>query len=272
MIPGTEPVDAAAAYSGEPFFRVEGALVVPGPRASGPWSEEMLNGRNVVALCAWAVERDYGADGLLCARLVVDLLRPVPRAPLRVETKAVRSGGRLRAVDVELTADGTLVTRATALLLRPSEAMPGGPWRPPEWEMPHPDTLARLDTEQTRNVRLDVRPEVEGVFFPEGRRRLWVREKIELVEGEPWTPFMRAAAVADLANPLANRAEVLHYINADVTVHLARLPVGEWIGIETMDHLAADGICLGGGSIYDLDGRIGWSSVACLVTAAPPVI
>ena len=254
------------------FFRLEDGLVLPEPLAAGPWSDEMLNGSNAFALAAWAVEREHGEEGLLCARLVVDLLRPVPMAPLRVETRTVRAGGRLRAVDVELHAEGTLAARGTALLLRPGEPAPGGPWRQPEWELPHPESLPRLENEQTRNVQLDVRPELEGVFFPPGRRRFWARQQIELVAGEPWTPFLRAAAAADLANPTANRGETMRYINADVTLQIVRPPTGEWIGLETLDHLASDGIAFGAASLYDLDGRFGWCSVAALATAATQVI
>ena len=41
----------------------------------------------------------------------------------------------------------------------------------------------------------------------------------------------RAALSADFASPLANSGPAgIDYINADLTLHLGRLPEGEWIG------------------------------------------
>lgn len=188
-----------------------------------------------------------------------------------METSLVRNGGRLRAVDVELAVDGVAVARASSLLLRCGEQPPGTPWRPPDWSFAHPLELARLDSPESRFLRMDVRTADGTGFFGAGRRRLWLREEAALVGGEDWTPFMRAAGVADVASPLANRGdEPLRFINADVTMYLGRLPVDEWLGLEVLDHLSDAGVAVGGCSIYDTAGRIGWCSVASLATAAPP--
>ena len=256
----------------EPFFRREGALIIPQPHAVGPWEGAMMNGRNTVAILAWAIERDHGEDGLVCARLTVDLLRPIPLAPISISTRRTRDGKRLRAVIAEAVVDGKLVATASALLLRQGEHPEVDPWRPPEWDMPHPETLERLVSPEAENVQLDTRPEFAGRFFAEGQRRLWFRETISLVDDEPWTPFLRAAAMGDLTNPLANKAEVLRFINADVNVYLSRLPRGEWLGLEVLGHESDTGICIGSCAIYDTEGRIGWSTVAGLATAGSPVI
>ena len=254
------------------FFRTDGELLVPQPPARGPWADPTINGRLVVAVAARAVEREHCDDECRCARLTVDLLRPPPLEPLRVTTRTVRAGGRLRAVDAEVTADGVLVARATALVLRRGAQPAVEPWAPPAWTMPPPLSLRQLVSAETENLQMDVRPELEGRFFADGRRRLWLREQIALVDGEAWTPFTRAAGVADIASPLANRAEVLRFINADVTVYLAREPADEWIGLEALDHVSDAGIALGACSLYDTAGRIGWCSVAGLAVAAPPAI
>ena len=70
---------------------------------------------------------------------------------------------------------------------------------------------------------------------------------------------------ADLPNPLANSGvEGLQFINADLTLLLARPPVSEWIGLEVTDHLSHDGIAIGSCKLYDTTGAIGWSSVCAL--------
>jgi acyl-Coa thioesterase superfamily protein/acyl-CoA thioesterase superfamily protein len=273
MGPGREPgARGPTVGQSEQFFRADGETLVPQPSARGPWAEPTINGRLMIAVAARAVEREHGGDGFHCARLTTDLLRPPPLQPLRVTTRAVRAGGRLRAIDAEVTADGVLVARTTALLLRRGDQPPIEPWAPPSWTMPPPLSLVRLESPETENLRMDVRPEFEGRFFADGRRRLWCREQIPLVDDEDWTPLTRAAGVADIANPLANKGNVLRFINADVTVYLAREPADEWIGLEVLDHLSDAGIALGACSLYDTAGRIGWCSVAGLAVATPPII
>jgi acyl-CoA thioesterase len=91
---------------------------------------------------------------------------------------------------------------------------------------------------------------------------VWLREERELVAGVPLTPFMRAAIAADLANPFANSGDRgLGYINSDVTLYLHRLPAGEWIGMEVVNHHATDGVAIGQVVLYDRAGAIGTSSV-----------
>ena len=71
-------------------------------------------------------------------------------------------------------------------------------------------------------------------------------------------PFLRAALASDVTNLLANSGDRgLGYINADLTLYLARPPVGEWIGCEATDHADAEGVAFGSSSLYDRDGRIG---------------
>ena len=81
-------------------------------------------------------------------------------------------------------------------------------------------------------------------------------------EGEPLTPFMRAAIAADFTNPFANSGEGgLNFVNADVTLYLHRLPVGEWVGFEVSGHHSAQGVAVAECTVYDEDGPIGRSTV-----------
>jgi hypothetical protein len=87
----------------------------------------------------------------------------------------------------------------------------------------------------------------------------------DLVEGEPLTPFVRAALAADFASPFANAGDHgLRYINSDVTLYLHRTPVGEWIGLEVVNHQATDGVAIGECRVFDEVGAIGTASVAAL--------
>jgi hypothetical protein len=77
---------------------------------------------------------------------------------------------------------------------------------------------------------------------------------------------VRAALAADFASPIANsHTGGLDHINADLSLHLGRLPVGEWIGIDVAERVAADGVSVASCRFHDAGGPIGWSSVCAVL-------
>jgi acyl-CoA thioesterase len=65
---------------------------------------------------------------------------------------------------------------------------------------------------------------------------------------------------------LANAgAHGLDYVNADITLYLHRLPVGEYIGFEVSSHESSEGIAVGDTTVYDIEGPIGRSVVCAVV-------
>lgn len=248
------------------FFQPRDGGLDPHPDARAPWSPDMLHGRLLAGLAAWAIERDHGDDAFVPVRLTVDLYRAPAMARTTVETKLVRAGGRVRAVDALLTVGGHDVARASSLWLKRSEA--GDESDIPHttaWDAPPPGA----DDEAEPVMWFDVRPIGDRGFGAPGPapRRVWLRDRRELVAGVEHTPFVRAALCADFASPFANSgADGLAYINADLTLHLGRLPIGEWIGIETNDRIAADGVSVAECRYFDQTGPIGFSSVCAVLT------
>lgn len=247
----------------EPFFTPGEGGLVPGPKAVGPWATDMLHGRLLAGLAAWAIERDHAAEGFVPMRLTVDMFRNPPMAPATVTTTLVRAGGRVRALDAVVSMGGRDVARASALYLRAGEEPADGAVAvTPPWDAPDPETLVgQLEPDASFEV---VTPEGRSWGAP-GRRQVWVRDRRQLVAGVDSSPFVRAALVADIASPLANFSESgLDYINADLTLHLGRLPVGEWIGAETTIRVAADGLAYAACTLHDVEGPVG-SSTVCAV-------
>jgi acyl-CoA thioesterase len=205
------------------------------------------------------------------SRLTVDLLRPVPNALLDVHVETVRKGGRIHVVEASLLADGELVTRATALLLRrleepmaiepPASSLEGpagleprtlGDWmgnRAPGAPLP-PGQKEGLHT--TIEVRWLSRGEA-------GPNRAWVRLPAPLVEGEANTPLVLAATLSDFTNAFANSGPRLPVgmINADITLYLHRYPAGEWLCLETQRLAQPSGLAVSAATLYDEEGPIG---------------
>jgi hypothetical protein len=227
----------------------------------------MLHGRLLAGLAARAVE-DADDNAMRVVRLTVDMFRTPPMSALHVTTQVIRDGRRVRVADVSIRSSDVEVARASALLLRSGTHPAGAIWRAPEWDAPHPDTLASRDAGDGYGG-WDIRLLSPGGFWTSERKRLWARDRWQLVAGEEPSPVVRAALAADLPNPLANSsAEGLHFINADLTLFLARRPVSEWIGLEVADHAGHDGVAIGSCTLYDADGAIGWSTTCAITNTA----
>ncbi len=77
---------------------------------------------------------------------------------------------------------------------------------------------------------------------------------------------MRVATSAYLSSPVANSGgDGLDFINADITLNLARLPTSDWLGFETIFHENADGVSAASCVIHDLDGAVGLSTVSAVL-------
>jgi hypothetical protein len=255
------------------FFSATAGGLEPHPDARAPWSADMLHGRLLAGLAAWSIERDHGDDGFAPVRLTVDLYRAPAMQRTTVETTAVRSGGRVRVADALLHVGGVEVARASTLWLRRGEVPDGDEEVPvtPPWDAPPP--VASTPEGIRADPGFELAP-AGGLGFGEvgsGPRRAWLRDRRELVAGVALTPFVRAALLADFASPFANAGpHGLDYINADMTLHLGRLPLGEWIGIESDDRVADEGVSVVQCRYYDEEGAIGWSSACAVLNPRMP--
>jgi hypothetical protein len=225
----------------------------------------MLHGRLLAGLAARAVEDADHHPELRIARLTVDMFRSPPMSALQVATRIIRSGRRVRVMEVSIRSADVEVARASALLLRRGPHPDGVPWHAPAWHAPLPETLP-VPSDADENGGWEIRLISPGGFWSAERKQLWTRDRWQLVAGEDLSPAVRAAIAADLPNPMANSsAEGLQFINADLTLFLARPPVSEWIGVEVSGHLGHDGIAVGTCTLYDTTGAIG-SATVCAIT------
>ena len=161
----------------EAIFRVDGANVVTSPHAAGPWDPNMQHGGAPASLVVWAAERIPTAAPMQIARATIDLMRPVPVAPLTIETEVLREGRKIQLCAVRLYAGGTLTVGATVLKIKRASSA--------------------LDFRQ-------------------------------------WT-----------------------FLNADLTVSMAREPVGEWILLDAVSWIGSDGAGLAMARLADVKGYFG---------------
>lgn len=237
----------------------------------GPWDPAAQHGGAPAALLAGAIEATLPGHEMRVARVTLELLRPVPIGALRVEAELVRPGRRVQLVRAALYSEGQEVARALALRMRRGDGPSVGWARQGEPRRPGPDTAAGsaeglggaygLESIELRAVR--------GVPTVPGPCLAWGRLRVDVVAGEPISPLQRALAAADFGNGISSVADWREwgFINPDLTVYLERDPVGEWIGLDAVSTLSADGTGLAESVLLDERGRFGRAVQSLLVMA-----
>jgi hypothetical protein len=212
-------------------------------------------------------------DGTHVARLAYAFLAPVPLAPLRVQTRVVRPGRRLQLVEAELTVDGAPVMRVQATRLRradvclpagpDAEAVPGGPPSAGA-QSPFPGEAPGL--EGFHRTAMEIRF-VGGTGYGKGPALAWFRFVRPLVGDQPASPVALVAAAADFGNGVSRILDFDEhlFVNTDLSIHLQREPVGEWVLLEARTRVERQGTGLATSRLYDERGPIGVAAQSLFV-------
>ncbi len=241
----------------------------------GPWSPDTLHGGPVVGLLAHTVEQAAADSPMLCSRLTVEMLRPVPLAILETEAVVVKQGRRATLIDAALRAEGVVVARASSQWIAadlaaaplggtvperpdtPSDGRSGG-----EFEYPMPGF--NCDAAELRYV--------VGSHEAPGPGITWIRLESPLIAGRVNTPLVTVATVSDLAAAAGwdESPGGGSYINPDITLQLTRLPRGGWIAVDARVEHGGNRAALLEAVVFDDHGPIG-RVLQSLVEAPSPM-
>jgi len=260
------------------IFLTDGSSFTPTAHARGPWDPNALHGGAPAALMAAALERVEPGSQLPIARLGVELLRPIPLAPLKLSTSIVRPGRRVQELAGELSAvlDGVelVVARASALRVQAVAAEvadaatalaahdAGGSPQPGHLPPPQEGRLVRFALDDPdRDSFAASAMEMRWLSDPRelGPAQVWMRLRHPLLAGEPLSALARLAATADFGNGVgaALPFERFLFLYADLTLHLQRQPLGEWIGLDARTWLHGGGTGLAESVLHDVHGPLG---------------
>jgi hypothetical protein len=257
--PPTLPGVRGAEY----VFEVDGGVARPTEFARGPWSPHAQHGGAPSALLAGQLERFDLGTATFPARFTLELMRPVPLAPLRIERRTIRPGKKVQLVQGSLFADDVEVVRATLLRLREQpvdfevEAIAGN-----DRQLPAPGAPEKLGGAWTIGTGFWNAVEVSrahGEWGRPGPAGMWLRLAVPIVAGEEPSPFQRVAAAGDFGNGVAAAFDRDRYscINPDLTITLHRLPMGEWVGLDSSTFPERTGFGVAESVLHDERGRIG---------------
>jgi Thioesterase-like superfamily len=247
------------------FFEPDGELLVPSELTRGPWDPGAQHAGPPSALVARAIERHEPREGLRVGRITLEILQPVPLAPLSVNVQVARPGRSVELLEASLSGpDGELIrarawrVQASDLRLDEQEPPPAGPDAGTEGE------FFATGQEVGYHTAMEYRF-LKGGFVVPGPATVWMRSRVPLVSGEETTPLQRTFVTADSGNGVSAALDWRKtiFINTDLTVHLLREPVGEWVCLDAVTHV--DGLGMADSALYDERGRIGRAVQTLLV-------
>ena len=251
------------------FYVPDGDGFVSTQWTRGPWDERAQHAGPPAALVGRAFEQQQ-PSGLQVARFTLEILRPIPIARLTIDVDPVRTGKRVQYLQASLKADGEEVARASAWRIRTAdEPMPATAAETPPFD--GPDRVEAVEShdvggEQSYFLAMEWRY-ARGSIVVRGPSSVWIRMRVALVEGEPVAPLSRILAAADSGNGISAMLDFrTHlFINTELTVHLSRMPAGEWVCIDAETRQDANGIGIAQSIIWDEQHRLGAGAQSLLI-------
>jgi hypothetical protein len=255
------------------LFVADGDRFVPTLLTQGPWSRDHQFGGAPSALVAHVADRAPSLVPMQVARLTVDLLRPVPIAPLSTQVRVRREGRRIQVLEVTLHADEVEVVRASALRMRVTDLshldLPTGPAMsgPPAVPLRPYEGPRRTERPLGMERALEYAYEHPGRMFAEPT---WLRLAVPVVHGSVMSGLERMAYVADAVSGIGHpMGAPLTGINADISMSVVRYAVGEWLCVIGSGWVGPEGIGVAHATLADEAGVVASVGVSRLVDETP---
>lgn len=240
------------------------------PTTASPWGPTSQHFSPPAALTTRALEQLPDAQGRVLGRVTFELLGPVPVGRLEVSARVVRPGRTVALAEATLVdADRDRpVCRASAWLFPDIEQgaaaagppLPHGPADGELHERPRGWSGGYLDAVDWRWVA--------GAVLTPGPATVWARPLVPLLPDEAWTPTTLVMAVVDSASGVSAMLDpaVWSFMNTELTVHLLRPPVGDWLCLDARTTIASGSVGMATSEVYDEVGLVARSAQALLVT------
>ncbi|WP_104087502.1 thioesterase family protein [Arthrobacter sp. GMC3] len=241
--------------------------------AQGAWNTHEQHMAPVTGIMVRALEDFAPREGMRLARFNFDILGLIPAGAFTIETTVLRPGKTIELLQAELVADGRPAVRVTAWRLATCdttavEAYEDEPFG--SWEESEPwDGMTMWPGGFIKTL--------EGRALPghrPGRGRVWLHSAHAMVDGEPSSPLVTLLGLVDCANGVAARLSPTPggymFPNVDLTLHIHREPVGDWLGLDTRVTLSGDGIGLTSSVLHDVNGPFGRAEQILTVRPLPP--
>jgi Thioesterase-like superfamily len=254
----------------EAFYEKAGDSFVATELTRGPWDPGAQHAGPPSGLIGRAIEGLEDAEKFHVGRVTFEILRSVPIGPVRVEAAVVRPGRSVQMVEATLSGEDGELIKARAWRLRkgeveiPADLPQAAP--PPGPEAGDKPEFFATGQDVGYHTAVEWRS-VGGGFLEPGPATVWMRMNCALMAGEEPTPLQRTLVAADVGNGISAVLDWRRFlfINVDLSVHLERLPEGEWVCVDAATIPQPSGIGTAESVLYDERGRIGRAAQTLLI-------
>ncbi|WP_205323762.1 thioesterase family protein [Glycomyces sp. YM15] len=252
--------EAASAY----FLRLDSSRLRPTEWTTGAWSTTEQHISPMNGLITHAVERfcaERGPDGMAIGRIGVDILGVLGIEPFEVTVSVVRPGRTIELLEAVVVSAGRAAVRARVWRAASLDtaAVAGGEVEP----LPGLAQSEALDLTEVWPGGYIGSVELRSVgAVKPGRAAAWARTRVDLVEGEPASDLARLIGLVDTANGICVRQRIDEWLfpNLDLTIHLLRQPVGDWLGLDTTVVFGPAGHGVTSSVLHDETGHVGYAN------------
>lgn len=271
--PSAEAGTATAPDAPTALFEHDGEKYLPLPVSRSPWKAGRLNGVAITGLLAHSAENTLttvDAADFVPARFTAIMFRSAADAPSTVRSRVLQASARVVVVESDFCQEDAVLARATTLALKPSATPPGIVWSPDE---PAPEAPPAGMNRVVDSPMMPLFASANGwsddfaQHQNSGRHTVW-QQPVHVLRGSEPRAFESLAAMADITNMVTNWGDRgIHHINSDVSLTLARRPVGTRFGVRATDRVESDGIAVCSAEVVDHVGRCGIVTITSVATS-----
>jgi hypothetical protein len=108
---------------------------------------------------------------------------------------------------------------------------------------------------------------VRGAVTEPGPGVVWMRPAVPLLDDEPMSPVQRLMSCVDSASGVSAALDPASwgFLNTELTVHVLRPPVGEWVCLSAETTLGTGSVGVATSQVHDERGLVARSAQALLV-------
>lgn len=238
---------------------------------AGPWDAGAQHGGPPSALLGRAMQHCQPREDMIFTRFTCEILGAIPVGELTVAARLARPGRSVELLEATATAGGREVARATAWRIRMTTADPVAPRQPaPAGPPDAPPEAPPAGWSDGYLSAVEWRP-LHGSIMARGPAAFWARLRYPLVPDEEPSGLERVLAIADSGSGISSELSILrwHFINPELTVHLHRNPVGEWICLDAQTAISPAGAGLATSVLSDLGGPVGVGAQSLFIAPRP---
>lgn len=238
-----------------------------GPLTAGPWGPEAQHAGPPSALLAHEFANHLFSREKRIASISIDILSPVPVAPLEVEVQLDRPGRSVEMLTGSVSAGGKTVMSSRAW--RVQRAPDDIPYIVPPRSLPLPDgepVVGMPGAFEDGYLRAVEKRYVRGGMYAREPSSAWLRPLVPLIDGIETTAIELAMVTADSGSGVHVPLDPRQHPGINCTLHVAlvRDPVGDRIGLESMTSVVPGGSGLTSTTLHDESGPVGTATQTLL--------